>query len=123
MKRSIDSVSSFDGVKFASRRFIQWQSRTVRPRPRRRCTTSGRLLLPHKSVMARSVPGTWNRGNSELMPHACRSREYGWKAARNQCKGKQMLKLKARNFRRFQETDLVTFQQGLTIVSGPNGAG
>ena len=34
-----------------------------------------------------------------------------------------MLKLKARNFRRFQETDPVIFQPGLTIVSGPNGAG
>jgi exonuclease SbcC len=34
-----------------------------------------------------------------------------------------MLKLKARNFRRFQETDPVIFLPGLTIVSGPNGAG
>jgi DNA repair protein SbcC/Rad50 len=34
-----------------------------------------------------------------------------------------MLKLKARNFRRFQEPEPVIFLPGLTIVSGPNGAG
>ena len=79
--------------------------------------------MPHKSVMTWSFPGTWNKGNSGLRPHACKSREHAWKVVRNKCKGKQMLKLKARNFRRFQETDWVMFQPGLTIVSGPNGAG
>src|SRR5712692_6526108 len=33
------------------------------------------------------------------------------------------LKLKLRNFRRFAQTDVISFQPGLTIISGPNGAG
>lgn len=36
---------------------------------------------------------------------------------------KNDLKLKLRNFRRFTETDAISFRPGLTIISGPNGAG
>lgn len=34
-----------------------------------------------------------------------------------------MLKLTLHNFRRFAETDPISFSRGLTIISGPNGAG
>src|SRR6266849_4245555 len=34
-----------------------------------------------------------------------------------------MLTLKLQNYRRFVETDVISFPPGLTIISGPNGAG
>jgi len=34
-----------------------------------------------------------------------------------------VLKLKLQNFRRFVETDVISFPPGLTVISGSNGAG
>ena len=34
-----------------------------------------------------------------------------------------VLKLKLQNFRRFVETDVISFPAGLTVISGSNGTG